>query len=136
MGPKKGRDPGCQIPSLAPPAHLQVTCLPWNDKPLATDTGLMKEKLLRMSRRGVLTINSQPNINGQPSSHPVLGWGPSGGYVFQKVWQRCTGLPHLDWHPGGPEMGTEKPSSPGALHSKWQRIRVDGSCHFEADHPG
>ncbi|KAF6345135.1 methylenetetrahydrofolate reductase [Rhinolophus ferrumequinum] len=64
----------------------KVTCLPWNDKPLATDPSLMKEKLLWMNRRGVLTINSQPNINGQPSSHPVLGWGPSGGYVFQKAY--------------------------------------------------
>lgn len=62
-----------------------VTCLPWNNKPLAVETSL-KEKLLRVNRRGVLTINSQPNINGQPSSHPVVGWGPSGGYVFQKAY--------------------------------------------------
>lgn len=45
----------------------------------------MKEELLRVNRQGILTINSQPNINGKPSSDPVVGWGPSGGYVFQKV---------------------------------------------------
>lgn len=45
----------------------------------------MKEELLRVNRLGILTINSQPNINGKPSSDPVVGWGPSGGYVFQKV---------------------------------------------------
>lgn len=66
-------------------ALSQVTCLPWNDEPLAAETSLMKEELLRVNRRGILTINSQPNVNGLPSSDPVVGWGPSGGYVFQKV---------------------------------------------------
>ncbi len=60
-------------------------CLPWNDDPLAPDTNLLKDELERVNRRGVLTINSQPNINGKPSSDPIVGWGPAGGYVFQKV---------------------------------------------------
>ncbi|XP_032719308.1 methylenetetrahydrofolate reductase isoform X1 [Lontra canadensis] len=64
----------------------KVTCLPWNDEPLAAETSLMKEELLRVNRQGILTINSQPNINGKPSSDPVVGWGPSGGYVFQKAY--------------------------------------------------
>ncbi|XP_045714854.1 methylenetetrahydrofolate reductase isoform X5 [Phyllostomus hastatus] len=63
-----------------------VTCLPWNDEPLAAETSLMKEELLRVNQRGVLTINSQPRVNGEPSSDPVVGWGPSGGYVFQKAY--------------------------------------------------
>ncbi|XP_007652545.1 methylenetetrahydrofolate reductase isoform X4 [Cricetulus griseus] len=63
-----------------------VTCLPWNDDPLAAETSLMKEELLRVNRLGILTINSQPNVNGKPSSDPVVGWGPSGGYVFQKAY--------------------------------------------------
>ncbi|XP_034358929.1 methylenetetrahydrofolate reductase (NADPH) isoform X1 [Arvicanthis niloticus] len=64
----------------------RVTCLPWNDEPLAAETSLMKEELLRVNRLGILTINSQPNINAKPSSDPVVGWGPSGGYVFQKAY--------------------------------------------------
>lgn len=64
----------------------KVTCLPWNDEPLAAETSLMKEELLRVNRRGILTINSQPNVNGLPSSDPIVGWGPSGGYVFQKAY--------------------------------------------------
>ncbi|XP_006145377.1 methylenetetrahydrofolate reductase isoform X5 [Tupaia chinensis] len=64
----------------------KVTCLPWNDEPLAAETSLMKEELLRVNRQGILTINSQPNINGKPSSDPIVGWGPSGGYVFQKAY--------------------------------------------------
>lgn len=92
-------------PVIAPnPLPLsQVTCLPWNDDPLATETSLMKEELLRVNRQGILTINSQPNVNGKPSSDPIVGWGPSGGYVFQKVWQGHMGLHHLGWHPGTPQ---------------------------------
>uniref|UniRef100_A0A670JXT2 MTHFR SAM-binding regulatory domain-containing protein n=1 Tax=Podarcis muralis TaxID=64176 RepID=A0A670JXT2_PODMU len=63
----------------------KVTCLPWNDEPLAPETNLMKEELAKVNRRGILTINSQPNINGKPSTDPIVGWGPDGGYVFQKV---------------------------------------------------
>lgn len=68
---------------------LQVTCLPWNDDPLAMETNLLKEQLEKVNRRGILTINSQPNINGKPSTDPIVGWGPSGGYVFQKVRTSC-----------------------------------------------
>ncbi|XP_056651747.1 methylenetetrahydrofolate reductase (NADPH) isoform X4 [Monodelphis domestica] len=64
----------------------KVTCLPWNDEPLAAETSLMKEELLKVNQRGILTINSQPNINGKPSTDPIVGWGPSGGYVFQKAY--------------------------------------------------
>ena len=60
-------------------------CLPWNDDALAMETNLLKDELEKVNRRGVLTINSQPNINGKPSSDPIAGWGPAGGYVFQKV---------------------------------------------------
>lgn len=59
--------------------------MPWNDDPLATETNLLKDQLEKVNRRGILTINSQPNINGKPSTDPIVGWGPSGGYVFQKV---------------------------------------------------
>ena len=66
-------------------------CLPWNDEPLAQETNLLKDELEKVNRRGVLTINSQPNINGKPSTDPIVGWGPAGGYVFQKA------RPHLVW---------------------------------------
>ncbi|XP_005528360.1 methylenetetrahydrofolate reductase (NADPH) isoform X4 [Poecile atricapillus] len=64
----------------------KVTCMPWNDDPLATETNLLKDQLEKVNRRGILTINSQPNINGKPSTDPIVGWGPSGGYVFQKAY--------------------------------------------------
>ncbi|RXN12636.1 methylenetetrahydrofolate reductase [Labeo rohita] len=64
----------------------KVMCLPWNDDPLAPETNLLKDELEKVNRRGILTINSQPNINGKPSSDPIVGWGPAGGYVFQKAY--------------------------------------------------
>ena len=38
-----------------------------------------------MNELGFLTINSQPAVNGAPSDDKVFGWGPSNGYVYQKV---------------------------------------------------
>eukprot|EP01024_Parvocaulis_polyphysoides_P015679 TRINITY_DN16910_c0_g1_i4.p1 TRINITY_DN16910_c0_g1~~TRINITY_DN16910_c0_g1_i4.p1 ORF type:complete len:592 (-),score=107.47 TRINITY_DN16910_c0_g1_i4:157-1746(-) len=36
--------------------------------------------------KGYLTINSQPQVNGKPSSDPEVGWGGAGGYVYQKAY--------------------------------------------------
>jgi methylenetetrahydrofolate reductase (NADPH) len=38
-----------------------------------------------MNELGYLTINSQPAVDGVPSDDRVHGWGPAGGYVYQKV---------------------------------------------------
>lgn len=77
----------------------QVMCLPWNDEPLAQETNLLKDELEKVNRRGVLTINSQPNINGRASADPIVGWGPPGGYVFQKVRPRLSGSAPFALHP-------------------------------------
>lgn len=77
------------------PSLRQVMCLPWNDEPLAPETNLLKDELEKVNKRGVLTINSQPNINGKPSTDPIVGWGPPGGYVFQKVNRFCVLVPFL-----------------------------------------
>ena len=39
-----------------------------------------------MNHRGMLTINSQPQVNGAPSSHPLFGWGDNDGFVYQKAY--------------------------------------------------
>lgn len=62
-----------------------MTCIPWNYEVLADETTQMVNQLLEINRQGVLTINSQPNVNGVPSTDPVHGWGNPGGYVYQKV---------------------------------------------------
>jgi len=37
-----------------------------------------------MNQSKMLTINSQPKVNGLKSSDPKYGWGPANGYVYQK----------------------------------------------------
>uniref|UniRef100_A0A3Q1JM86 Methylenetetrahydrofolate reductase (NADPH) n=2 Tax=Anabas testudineus TaxID=64144 RepID=A0A3Q1JM86_ANATE len=76
----------CYITGQPNRSGHKVMCLPWNDEPLAPETNLLNDELEKVNRRGVLTINSQPNINGKPSTDPVVGWGPAGGYVFQKAY--------------------------------------------------
>ncbi|CAH1773146.1 unnamed protein product [Owenia fusiformis] len=64
----------------------KVTSLPWNDDLLSPETGLIKDRLADINRRGALTINSQPNCNAVSSSDPALGWGNKNGYIFQKAY--------------------------------------------------
>jgi methylenetetrahydrofolate reductase (NADPH) len=62
----------------------EVDSLPWSEAPLSNEADTIKENLVDLNRRGLLTINSQPAVNGVKSSHPIHGWGPSNGYVYQK----------------------------------------------------
>jgi len=63
----------------------QLAALPWSDQAPAIETSVISEKLARMNRLGFLTINSQPAVDGARSDDKVFGWGPSNGYVYQKV---------------------------------------------------
>lgn len=42
-------------------------------------------QLLEMTSKGWWTVGSQPAVDSAPSSDEVVGWGPPGGYVFQKA---------------------------------------------------
>ena len=63
----------------------QVTHIPWNEEKLASETEMISSELLHLNKNGVLTINSQPRVDGELSTHPQIGWGKPGGYVYQKV---------------------------------------------------
>ena len=62
-----------------------LKALPWSDQPPARETSVIDRQLAKMNEIGFLTINSQPAVNGASSNDPVHGWGPEGGYVYQKV---------------------------------------------------
>lgn len=64
---------------------FKVTKIPWEDGPLSEETSIINKRLADMNKKGVLTINSQPNVNAASSSDPIFGWGNPGGYIFQKV---------------------------------------------------
>ena len=59
--------------------------IPWNDDVIQPETNSILKDLAYLNEHGILTINSQPSVNGISSSDPVNGWGPPGGYVYQKV---------------------------------------------------
>lgn len=40
--------------------------------------------LEKLTKNGWWTVGSQPAVNGASSADEMLGWGPRGGYVYQK----------------------------------------------------
>ncbi|PAA49218.1 hypothetical protein BOX15_Mlig003569g1 [Macrostomum lignano] len=65
---------------------FRVTRLPWSDEELQQESRAIRDQLVALNSRGVLTINSQPNVNGLPSGDSTYGWGGPGGYVYQKAY--------------------------------------------------
>lgn len=63
-----------------------LNCLPWSEAPVTDEAAPIKSDLIDLNRRGLLTITSQPSVNGVKSSDAVHGWGPPGGYVYQKAY--------------------------------------------------
>ena len=66
--------------------NKEIEYLPWSEAPLAAEADSIKDDLIELNKRGLLTVNSQPAVNGVKSSHPIHGWGPSNGYVYQKAY--------------------------------------------------
>jgi methylenetetrahydrofolate reductase (NADPH) len=46
----------------------------------------IQDVLIKLNQNRLFTINSQPQVNGVPSSDPVYGFGPEKGYVYQKAY--------------------------------------------------
>lgn len=80
---------GAHIPGEEP-----VKYLPWSDVPLSQETNKIEDVLVKVNKRGFLTINSQPAVDGVKSSDSVHGWGPRGGYVYQKAYLEFFCSPH------------------------------------------
>ncbi|KJH45665.1 putative methylenetetrahydrofolate reductase [Dictyocaulus viviparus] len=70
---------------------VKVTSLPWNEKEIGMqeETKLINDQLLWCNENGILTVNSQPPVNGAPSTDPLVGWGKPGGYCYQKAYLEC-----------------------------------------------
>ncbi|CAJ0920105.1 unnamed protein product, partial [Mesorhabditis belari] len=68
-----------------------VTSLPWSEQEsgVAPETKLIQDQLTWCNENGIFTINSQPSVNGAPSSDPLVGWGKHGGYCYQKAYLEC-----------------------------------------------
>ncbi|GIJ98591.1 hypothetical protein Aspvir_000709 [Aspergillus viridinutans] len=105
--------------------------LPWSDSQISGEANAIKDNLVQLNSRGLLTVNSQPAVNGVRSSHPVFGWGPKNGFVYQKAYlelfvppylldeliARIEKNPDLTYHAVGKkgELRTNTRDSPNAL---------------------
>ncbi|KAG0235052.1 hypothetical protein BGW41_000944 [Actinomortierella wolfii] len=63
----------------------KLPALPWSEEAPLPETDAIREKLTACNQRGYWTVGSQPAVDGKPSSDPLVGWGPKGGYVYQKA---------------------------------------------------
>jgi len=64
----------------------KLESLPWSEQAITGEATSIRNDLIDLNRRGFLTINSQPAVNGAKSSDPTFGWGPRNGYVYQKAY--------------------------------------------------
>jgi len=65
----------------------EVRRLPWSESDaLSAETASITPSLKWLNRSGVLTINSQPRVNGARSSDAAHGWGAKSGFVYQKAY--------------------------------------------------
>jgi hypothetical protein len=58
---------------------------PFCDLPLSPETATILSHLLALNGLQYWTVGSQPAVDAVKSEDPVHGWGPRGGYVFQKA---------------------------------------------------
>ncbi|SCU97088.1 LAMI_0F08834g1_1 [Lachancea mirantina] len=67
-------------------AYLEgkLKCLPWSDTPLNHEVDSILQPLIELNKNSIVTVNSQPRVNGASSTDSVVGWGPSNGFVYQK----------------------------------------------------
>ncbi|KAK4499212.1 hypothetical protein PRZ48_009725 [Zasmidium cellare] len=73
----------------------KVETLPWSESPINEEANVLVNDLVELNSRGIFTINSQPAVDGAKSNHPIYGWGPPNGYVYQKQYLEVLVAPEL-----------------------------------------
>lgn len=74
----------------------EISKLPWSEEAsLSAETKKIESRLLFLNKNGIFTTNSQPAVNGLPSTDTVHGWGEPGGYVYQKAYLEFFASPDL-----------------------------------------
>ena len=75
----------------------ELESLPWSEGGVNAETAVIRNELVALiEKRGWWTVASQPSVDGVASSDPVFGWGPTGGFIFQKSFVELF-LPSKDW---------------------------------------
>ncbi|KAI3604823.1 methylenetetrahydrofolate reductase [Moniliophthora roreri] len=67
--------------------HLRgkIHTTPFSPSPLSAESQSILPYLEKLTRKGLWTVGSQPAVDGIHSDDPIVGWGPRGGYVYQKA---------------------------------------------------
>ncbi|PVF94840.1 methylenetetrahydrofolate reduct [Serendipita vermifera] len=63
----------------------EIPCTPWSNAPLSAESQAIIPRLSEVNSKGWWTVGSQPAVDAVPSDDEIFGWGPRGGYVFQKA---------------------------------------------------
>ncbi|KAG0297739.1 hypothetical protein BGZ96_005161 [Linnemannia gamsii] len=63
----------------------KIPLLPWSEGSPLPETVAIQSRLVSCNERGLWTVGSQPAVSGKSSTDPLVGWGPKGGYVYQKA---------------------------------------------------
>jgi len=82
----EGIDGLCQVFANFLVPGTGVRSMPWCSDCPGDETVCIRNQLVKLCKAGLLTINSQPRINGALSTDPLFGWGPSNGVVYQKAY--------------------------------------------------
>ena len=85
----------------------KIKKFPFAENPIAAETADISQILLEMNQSKMLTVNSQPRVNGVKSTDLKFGWGPENGHVYQKAYYEFFVHPsvltplihHLEQHP-------------------------------------
>lgn len=116
----------------------ELQALPWYDQPPSAETKCIEDKLVQINKSGFLTINSQPAVNGAPSSDKIFGWGPRNGYVYQKAYLEffvdssklkalVSALAEIEKEKNSQTISFYAVSSDGTLMSNNEQESCDGS---------
>jgi methylenetetrahydrofolate reductase (NADPH) len=62
-----------------------LDAIPWSEQALNEESKMIQNQLVALNRKGWWTVASQPAVNCCRSDDPTFGWGPKGGFVFQKA---------------------------------------------------
>lgn len=62
-----------------------LSAIPWSEQGLNDESKVIQQQLVSLNRKGWWTVASQPAVNSCRSDDPTFGWGPPGGFVFQKA---------------------------------------------------
>jgi methylenetetrahydrofolate reductase (NADPH) len=65
----------------------KIKQIPWGESSdIKEETEDIKNLLILLNQNELFTINSQPALNGCKSNDTKYGWGPSNGYIYQKLY--------------------------------------------------